>query len=171
LPQVDAAFLTDSQIRGVIKTMVGQVANSGTWLDRWGQIPDWATEVGAAGGPFWHIRRSGEKCGWPGVAMNDLDGPEAERSATYQLSLYYPYTLDEDDEEANPSEPDYDALVDAVLAKFEDEPNLNGNVFQASLLDYTSPGSGFVGIQVGQGVMVCHFGQFDIDIRQFRTRA
>lgn len=171
MPQVDAAFLTDSQIRGVIKTMVGQVANSGTWLDRWGQIPDWATEVGAAGGPFWHIRRTDEKCDWPGVAINDFEGPETERVSTYQLSLYYPYTLDEDDDEANPSEPEYDALVDAVLAKFEDEPNLNGNVYRATLLEYNTPSGGFVGIQAGQGIMVCHYGTFTVTITQFRTRA
>ena len=168
MPEPSATFQSDAEIRAAIKGIVSAVTGYGTWLDRWGQKPGWATETGAAGGPFWYIRRTAEESDWPDVALNDLEGDEAERKATYQFVLYYPFTLDEDDDEADPSEPKFDTLVDAVIAEFEDKPNLNGAVYSASLVKFASPPPGFVALQVGEGLMVCHHGTFDIEITQYR---
>jgi len=167
MPFGDPTFKTDSQIRALIRDMVLSIPGAGDWMDVWGRTPAWMNARRAAGRPWWNIRRASVSEAWPDRAINDFQGPEAIQTSRYVLELKMPWSIDPGRE----SEPRFEALVDAVLAKFRDEANLDGAVWEASLVSVDGGETGFVLVRRGDDMLTAHLARFEITITQIAPRS
>ncbi len=165
MPFGSSAYKTDTQVRAAIKAMISSISGSGDWMDHWGQTPSWMTRRGGQGKPWWNIRRASVEERWPDRAINDFQGPEVIQETRYQLELKYPWSL------KPPSEPGFEALVDAVLAKFRSAINLNGQVWEASLLSCSGGETGFVLVRWGDDALTAHLARFDLTVTQIIPRS
>ncbi len=165
MPFGSSVYLPAPQVRAKIKAMIASIPNSGDWMDLWGQTPSWLGSRTRSGKPWWNIRRVSVAERWPDRAINDFQGPEALQETRYQLELKYPWSL------KPPSEPGFDALVDAVLTKFRSEINLGGQVREASLLEMSGGETGFVLVRWGDDALTAHLARFDITVTQIVPRS
>ena len=167
MPFGDPQFRTDGEIRALIRAMVLSVPGAGDWMDVWGRTPAWLGQRRAAGRPWWNIRRASVSEAWPDRAINDFQGPEAIQTSRYVLELKFPWSI----EPGKESEPRFEALVDAVLAKFRDEPNLGGAVREASLASVDGGETGFVLVRRGDDLLTAHVARFEMTITQIAPRS